>query len=93
MKIIFLIFVFLVLLAGVIFVILIIWSKHRKKYRILEVNGKYVPMIEGGRYLYADEKTGILMSSIGDQYMLIDTEEDAKKCIDDYHKQLKQIKR
>jgi len=45
-------------------------------------------MIEGGRYLYKDASTGILMGGIGDEYMLLDTEVEAKKIIDEYHKQM-----
>jgi len=75
------------LIIGIIAVSLII-KKRRKKYLILEVNGKFVPMIEGGRYLYKDANTGILMGGIGDEYMLLDTENEAKKIIDEYHKQM-----
>jgi len=78
----------LVVLAACIIIIRIVIIKRRKKYVILEVNGKYVPMIEGGRYLYKDANTGILMGGIGDEYMLLDTENEAKKIIDEYHKQM-----
>jgi len=78
----------LVVLAACIIIIRIVIIKRRKKYVILEVNGKYVPMIEGGRYLYKDANTGILMGGIGDEYMLLDTEDEAKKFIDEYHKQM-----
>lgn len=78
----------LVVLAACIIIIRIVIIKRRKKYVILEVHGKYVPMIEGGRYLYKDANTGILMGGIGDEYMLLDTEDEAKKIIDEYHKQM-----
>lgn len=88
MKIIFFSAVLLVFLAACIIIIRIVIIKRRKKYVILEVHGKYVPMIEGGRYLYKDANTGILMGGIGDEYMLLDTEDEAKKIIDEYHKQM-----
>ncbi|HPI30300.1 MAG TPA: hypothetical protein PLS26_07205 [Bacteroidales bacterium] len=78
----------LVVLAACIIIIRIVIIKRRKKYVILEVNGKYVPMIESGRYLYIDTNTGLLMGGIGDEYMLLDTEEEAKRIIDEYNKQM-----
>ena len=88
MKILIFLAVFLVVVIIVIIAVSLIIKKRRKKYSILEVNGKYVPMIEGGRYLYKDANTGILMGGIGDEYMLLDTEDEAKKFIDEYHKQM-----
>lgn len=84
---IFLAVLLVVVIIGIVAVSFIL-KNRRKKYLILEVNGKYVPMIEGGRYLYKDANTGILMGGIGDEYMLLDTENEAKKIIDEYHKQM-----
>jgi len=84
---IFLAVLLVVVIIGIVAVSFIL-KNRRKKYLILEVNGKYVPMIEGGRYLYKDANTGILMGGIGDEYMLLDTEDEAKKFIDEYHKQM-----
>jgi len=84
---IFLAVLLVVVIIGIVAVSFIL-KNRRKKYLILEVNGKYVPMIESGRYLYKDANTGILMGGIGDEYMLLDTEDEAKKFIDEYHKQM-----
>ncbi len=85
---IFLAVLLVVVIIGIVAVSFIL-KNRRKKYLILEVHGKYVPMIESGRYLYIDTNTGLLMGGIGDEYMLLDTEEDAKKIIDQYNKQMK----
>jgi len=84
---IFLAVLLVVVIIGIVAVSFIL-KNRRKKYLILEVNGKYVPMIESGRYLYKDANTGILMGGIGDEYVLLDTEDEAKKFIDEYHKQM-----
>ncbi len=89
MIIIFSIFVLVSLIAGIILIILVIRNKRRKKYKILDVNGKYVPMLESGRYIYRDENMGALSAGVGDEYMLLDTEGEAKQIIDEYHKLMK----
>ncbi|HNW89859.1 MAG TPA: hypothetical protein PKN48_09360 [Bacteroidales bacterium] len=89
MIIIFSIFVLVSLIAGIILIILVIRNKRRKKYKILDVNGKYVPMLESGRYIYREENTGALSAGVGDEYMLLDTEREAKQIIDEYHKLMK----
>jgi len=75
--------IFVLLIITAILILYIVYTKRRNKYKILKTNSGYVPMI-GNFYIYKTKDTGELKLGIGDQYILCETEEEAKKIIDDY---------
>ncbi|HOY32552.1 MAG TPA: hypothetical protein PKW80_11795 [Bacteroidales bacterium] len=83
------IFILIIFILGVVVLIFMIKVMRQEKYEIMQVKDKYIPLVESGKYLYREEKSGILKAGVGDKYIMCETRDLAKSIIDEYNKQKK----